>query len=76
MLDLLHLIRLLRGALESLVDTSERSDRDRVTRKLIADLQATLEHSELDPRESRSLKRTDVAIADRQSWSASGPARA
>lgn len=47
MLDLLHLIRLLRGALQSLVDTSEQSDRDRVTRKLIADLQATLEHSEI-----------------------------
>jgi hypothetical protein len=46
MLDLLHLIRILRGALESLVDTSDRCGRDRVTRQLIADLQATLEHSE------------------------------
>jgi len=48
MLDLLHLIRILRGALESLVDTSDQSDRDRVTRQLIADLQAALEHSGTD----------------------------
>jgi len=47
MLDLLHLIRILRGALESLVATSDRRDRDRVTRQLIADLQATPEHSEI-----------------------------
>ena len=47
MLDLLHLIRLLRGALAALVETYDQSERDRVTRQLIAELQATLVHSEI-----------------------------
>lgn len=45
MIDLLHLVRLLRGALASLGESMTQDDRDRVTRRLIADLQAHLEHA-------------------------------
>jgi hypothetical protein len=47
-MDLLHLIRILRGALTSLVETSSQSDRDRVTRQLIVDLQAALVHTDIE----------------------------
>lgn len=45
MLDTLHLIRLLRNALTLLRESADQRDSDRVTRQLIADLQASLVHS-------------------------------
>src|SRR5690242_2885236 len=43
--DLLHLVRLLREALSSLHDATSEGDRDCITRQLIADLRAHLEHA-------------------------------
>lgn len=70
MFDTLHLIRLLRNALTLLRESTDQGERDRVTCQLIADLQASLVHSEP---EMRDVPAFEPQLGDRRSWLVTEP---